>query len=180
MLAEEQKHLMPLPGYRYDPAKRTHTRVSSFCTIRYDSNDYSVPAKYCGREVTVKASAEKITVLYEGNAIAEHVRCYERKISIYELEHYLPILERKGRAIFFAKPVKENVSEEFLSWLKRQELEPKALCRCLQQYFDYGAEAVMSGDISSAETPLITDTVGVKSTDLSAYDRLSRARGCAV
>lgn len=180
MLVEEQKHLIPLPGYRYDPAKRTHARVSNFCTIRYDSNDYSVPAKYCGREVTVKAGAEKITVFYEGNAIAEHIRCYERKKSIYELAHYLPILERKGRAIFFAKPVKENVSEEFLAWLKKQALEPKALCRCLRQYLDYGAEAVMSGDISSAETPVISDTVSVNNTDLSAYDRLSHARGCAV
>lgn len=39
---------------------------------------------------------------------------FGKEQSIYQLEHYLSLLERKGRAIPYAKPVKDNVSPEFM------------------------------------------------------------------
>ena len=48
MLAQEKDALYPLPGYSFDPCKRTYGRVDRFCTVRFDTNNYSVPAAYCG------------------------------------------------------------------------------------------------------------------------------------
>ena len=102
------EYLYPLPTYRYDASKKTHARVDRFSTVRFDPNNYSVPADYCGKEVTIKALPEKVQILNKNNMIAEHNRCLSHKQYIYTLEHYLPILEHKGRAIFYAKPVKDN------------------------------------------------------------------------
>lgn len=52
MLVQEQGELYPLPGYPFDPCKRTSGRVDRFCTVRFDTNNYSVPAAYCGKEVS--------------------------------------------------------------------------------------------------------------------------------
>ena len=106
MLLQEQKYLYPLPGYPFDCCKRSVGRVDRFCTVRFDTNNYSVPAEYCGREVSVKASPETVSIYLEGRCIAQHERCLEKKKTVYDLTHYLPLLEKKGRAIFYAKQLK--------------------------------------------------------------------------
>lgn len=54
MFAREKALLYPLPGYPFAPCKRVSGRVDRFCTVRFDTNNYSVPAAYCGREVACK------------------------------------------------------------------------------------------------------------------------------
>lgn len=115
MLTREREKLYPLPGYPFDPCKRTTGRVDRFCTVRFDTNNYSVPAAYCGREVSVKAGPETVSIYFEGQCIARHQRCLDRKQNVYKLEHYLPLLERKGRAIFYARPVQETLPAYFLN-----------------------------------------------------------------
>ena len=66
MLACEKDCLYPLPGYPFDPCKRVSGRVDRFCTVRFDTNSYSVPAAYCGKEVSVKASPETVYIYFEG------------------------------------------------------------------------------------------------------------------
>src|SRR5699024_971422 len=92
-LAQEKKHLYPLPKYPFDPCKRSTGRVDRFCTIRFDSNNYSVPCELCGREVSVKASPETVSIYLGGTCIAQHKRCLERKKTVYDLAHCLPLLE---------------------------------------------------------------------------------------
>ena len=96
MLAQEKEYLYPLPKYPFDPCKRSTGRVDRFCTIRFDSNNYSVPCEMCGREVSVKASPETVSIYLGGTCIAQHKRCLERKKTIYDLAHYLPLLEKEG------------------------------------------------------------------------------------
>lgn len=172
MLQFEQKHLYPLPAYKYDVAKKTHARVDRFSTVRFDTNNYSVPANYCGKEVTIKALPEKVQILSKNNMIAEHNRCLAHKQCIYTLEHYLPILEQKGRAIFYAKPVKDNIPPYFLEWLSRQEFTPKQLTQILYRCKEEGFETIMNRSIISVQEPLIQDTVTVQAVDLSRYDAL--------
>ena len=80
-----------------------------------------MPVKYCGKTVTIKALPESIEIYYGGGRIAAHPQCMGRKQDIYCLEHYLLILERKGRAIFQAKLVRDKIPEAFLDWLDLQE-----------------------------------------------------------
>lgn len=172
MFQFEQSHLYPLPVYRYDASKKTHARVDRFSTVRFDTNNYSVPAEYCGKEVTVKAFPEKIQILSKNTMIAEHKRCLSHRQSIYTLEHYLPLLEHKGRAIFYAKPVKDNVPPYFLDWLSKQNFTPKQLTQILYLCKEEGFEAIMSHSLISMPEPLIQDIVTVQAVDLSRYDAL--------
>ncbi len=58
MYRVEQAALFPMPKYRFDPASRTESKVNAFSTVRYGTNRYSMPVKYCGKLVTVKAPPE--------------------------------------------------------------------------------------------------------------------------
>lgn len=171
MFDEERIALFPLPAYRYDIAKRAEAKVSPYSTVRYDTNSYSVPVEYCGKRVGVKASPEHIDVFCDGKTIASHQRCFQREQSIFRLEHYLPLLERKGRAIFQARPVRENVPEYFLEWLRQQDLKPKELVALLKQSLVDGFDAVMRSR-TAVHDPVIQDVVQVAAVDLSAYDTL--------
>lgn len=146
MYREEQPSLYPLPPYRYDPAKRAETKVNPFCTVRYDTNNYSVPVRYCGKTVTVKVLPETVEIYSGGERIAVHTRCFGKHQNVYELAHYLPLLARKGRATFQAKPVLDNVPDHFLNWLAGQELKPRELVGLLERSLQVGFGAVMHGE----------------------------------
>lgn len=158
-----------------------HKEVSYFCTVRFDTNSYSVPAAYCGREVAIKAGPETISVYYEGQCIARHRRCLERKQSIYALEHYLPLLEKKGRAIFYARPVQDTLPEYFIHWLQEQDLSPKELVKILSRCQNEDYEIIMAESDSHVAPVLIEDTVAVQAVDLQVYDAFLREKaGAAV
>ncbi len=170
MLAEEQKCLYPLPGYPFDCCKRSTGRVDRFCTVRFDSNNYSVPCEFCGREVSVKASPETVSIYLGGACIARHKRCLEKKKTIYDLSHYLPLLEKKGRAIFYAKPVQETIPEYFLRWLRSQNLSPKELVDILRRCREENYMAVMQQAPTHIDPAEIRDAVVVQAVDLHLYD----------
>jgi transposase len=181
LLEAEKQRLYPLPGYAFDPAKRSSGRVDRFCTVRFDTNNYSVPSTYCGKEVAIKAGPETIEIYHAGNMIASHRRCLGKKQSIYDLKHYLPLLEKKGRAIFYAKPVQDNIPAYFLEWLSSKNLSPKELTELLYLSQVKSCKEVMeeaSCHIASAE---ISDPVLVEPVDLHVYDVfLGRKSGTAV
>ena len=170
MLTREREKLYPLPGYPFDPCKRATGRADRFCTVRFDTNNYSVPAAYCGREVSVKASPKTASIYFEGQCIAPHQRCLYRKQNIYKLEHYLPLLEKKGRAIFYAKPVQETLPAYFLNWLQKQDLSPKELVEILSRCREEDCDVIMTEATCHAAPVQIEDTVVVQAVDLHTYD----------
>ena len=170
MLTRERGKLYPLPGYPFDPCKRVTGRVDRFCTVRFDTNNYSVPAAYCGREVSVKAGPETVSICFEGQCIARHRRCLYRKQNIYKLEHYLPLLEKKGRAIFYARPVQETLPAYFLNWLQQQNLSPKELVEILSRCREEDCDVIMTEASCHTLPSQIEDTVVVQAVDLHAYD----------
>lgn len=178
MFKMEQSSLYRLPSYRYDPAKRSEAKVSLYSTVRYDTNSYSVPVQFCGKQVAVKALPERIEIFCGGDMIAVHQRCFGHQESIYMLEHYLPLLERKGRAIFQARPVRDNVPEYFIEWLKRNNFRPKELVALLKLSLEVGYDAVMRDktQVTTAPEPVIQDMVHVTAVDLTAYDALCGQR----
>ena len=180
MYDTEKQCLMPLPGYKFETAKCRNTRVDSYSTVRYDTNNYSVPVRYCGCDVSVKGYADRVSVFCKGEKVAEHDRCYGKKQSIYSLNHYLPLLERKGRAIFQARPVRDTLPEEFLEWLKKSALDHRQLMDILYRCVDEGWEQVWKerSTIHKVEAPVIRDVVVVDAVDLRSYDVLcSRMAG---
>lgn len=104
--AQEQKHLVrvasPFDGYKEVPA-----RVTTTALIAYDSNRYSVNAQAVGRTAMVRAYANRIIVVHDGNVIGIHKREFKRDQVIYDPWHYLEILKRKPGALRNGAPFKE-------------------------------------------------------------------------
>lgn len=180
LLAEERKALFMLPERRYDPSHRTEIRVSSYSLVQFETNRYSVPVGYVGKTVTLKALPETIEIWHGGKMISSHQRCCKRNQSLYDLAHYLPLLEQKGRAIFQAKPFLNNAPDVFVAWLKKkketEDLKPKELVNLIRKGLEIGYEAVMHGDVagyaSPSEKQQPDDPVKVSKPDLSVYDML--------
>ena len=155
--------------------------MDRFCTVRFDTNNYSVPAAYCGREVSVKAGPETVSIYFEGQCIARHRRCLDRKQNIYQLDHYLPLLEKKGRAIFYARPVQDTLPGYFLNWLQAQNLSPKELVELLSRCREEDCESIMMEASCHTAPAQIEDTVVVQAVDLHVYDAFLRGKaGAAV
>ncbi len=95
---QEKKELRPLPA----PFKCAITKMvksSNLLLFQYDRNYYSVPHSYAKKSLRVEAFTHSIEVYDGSKQIAVHDRCYSRGEKIMELEHYLPVLERKPRAV---------------------------------------------------------------------------------
>jgi hypothetical protein len=118
---------LPLPAARFDAAVVSVAKVSPRSWISLGTNFYSVPVRLVGDEVTVKVSAEEVAVFDRFGEVARHKRCYGRHQMLLELEHYLPLLLRKHRALDRAIPMQrwlERHSQCFGDWLRvlRQRL----------------------------------------------------------
>jgi transposase len=163
MFRSEKKTLNALPGYRFETAKSANARVNAFSTVKFRTNNYSVPTMYTGRIVGVKGYPEIVEVYYKGVIIATHNRCFGRNQSIYHLEHYLPLLEERKRAILDAAPVKQNVPPEVLVELRKCKGD---YSRMIDILHDFAAEA----------KPEIKDPVKILEVDLHQYDQLGYGR----
>ena len=178
MLDEDQAMLRPLPRYTPDISKKAYPRVGRYSTVLFETNHYSVPCKYRGKETTVKAYPNHIEVWVEGSMVARHDRLFGRKQEALDMQHYLPILAQKGRAIRYARPVQNSVPAAFIDWLECQDLTSKELVEKLNQCIEFGYIAVMSGSLPLDDQPVLTDVVSIPVVDLEAYDALYRKGVC--
>ena len=101
----------------------------------------------------------QVPVYYKGELISSHERINGRDQASYHLDDYLPLLEKRPRALFDAAPVKQNVPYEVLQMLKDNSA-PKDKIISILKYYANGSET-------------IKDPVMVKEVDLRQYDALS-------
>ncbi len=109
----ESPHLLPLPAVAFEVGQIRACKVSSRGWISYGTNFYSVPIHLVGETLQVRIGAEQITASSRTGVEAVHSRQYGSNKMVLKLEHYLPLLERKVRAVDRALPVK--------IWLDAQE-----------------------------------------------------------
>jgi len=101
-LAQCRPPMAPFDGYSEKILK-----VSTTCLVQYDRNRYSVPAKYAGKLITLRAYADRLVFIGDHEVVAEHPRHFGRDQSYFEPWHYLPILERKPGALRNGAPFKD-------------------------------------------------------------------------
>ena len=178
MLEEDRQCLQTMPHYTPDISKKVYPTVSRYSTVTFETNHYSVPSRYCGKNTTLKAHPNHIEVWIAGALAARHERLFGRKEESLDLQHYLPILSQKGRAIRYARPVQRAVPAEFLTWLEGQNLKAKEMVELLGQCAEVGYAAVMCGTVIQRSSPVMEDPVTVPAVDLEAYDALC-GRGAA-
>ena len=160
MFRLEKESLNPLPRYIFETAKCTSVRVNAFSTVRFRTNDYSVPVAYVGRIVGLKAYPEKIEIFYDGEKISEHERCFGQHQHRYHLEDYLPLLEIRGRAIFNAAPVRQNIPSEILARWKEEQPDHNKIISFLRT------------QCKTTVPPVIKDPVQIQAVNLREYDAL--------
>jgi transposase len=104
---QEQPLLRALPAPHFDTDEVVAAVVSSHARIRFDSNRYSVPPKLARKTVLVRADPRHVRVLYQGQEVACHPRCFERRQLICQDEHLLETKTLRRRE------TKNAVEEEF-------------------------------------------------------------------
>jgi transposase len=188
----ERKQLLPLPAVPYEAALVKTLKVDHFSTIGIDGNRYSIPVEHVGHHVTVKLSAFRLEAFYRGERIACHNRCFDKKRTIYRLEHYIPLLEKKPRSVNNAAPVAElEIPPQLRELAARSEDPDRAMVHILKLCTEHGiqrvAEAAIHGPVLSLDALRLallekeggrveeepsTPDVRVKAVDLGSYDRL--------
>lgn len=101
--AQEQSLLMPVKA-SFDGYIEKAKRVSSLCLVSIDRNRYSVPAELANKVVSVRLTADRVSVVADGQLITEHPRSFGRDNLICDPWHYLPVLEKKPGALRHGAP----------------------------------------------------------------------------
>src|SRR5690625_111907 len=95
-LQKEKDHLSPLPSKHIrDAYKINHTlvKVNPSNMITYKSNQYSVPAGYIGKTVSLQVYDNHLHVYYSTDLIVQH-EIRQRKLN-YKQEHYTEALAKQ-------------------------------------------------------------------------------------
>lgn len=100
----ERAHLLPMADEGFELEERRFTTVDKRGCVRAGTNWYSTPLTP-GQRVTVKLLPLTVEAWHEGHVVARHERCYGRGQSLYELEHYLDVLEHKPGALAGSTPL---------------------------------------------------------------------------
>ena len=103
---EERSALIPYPG-AFDGWRETSASATKTCLVRFDRNRYSVAAQAAAQAVQVRAYAERIVILMDGEVVGEHARQFGRGKTEYNPWHYLPALVRKPGALRNGAPFKD-------------------------------------------------------------------------
>ena len=95
---QERLRLLDLPDDNYPCQDTKAVRVGKQPYVRFDKNDYSVPHDRVRRTVTVSATPERVRVLDGAEVIAEHDRCWDRRVTIEDPEHVAALVAQKRQA----------------------------------------------------------------------------------
>lgn len=94
----ERTVLRPLPDTPHETATLVQARVGRTPYVRFDTNDYSLPCEHTRRIVTLLADPERVRIVVEGDVVADHARCFDRRALIEDPAHLHGIRDFKARA----------------------------------------------------------------------------------
>lgn len=100
----ERAHLLPLPTEGFELAEDGFAMVDAKGCITARTNLYSTPLAP-GVRCRVRVLPADVEVWHDGRCVARHARCYSRRRQVFDLEHYLDVLERKPGAFAGSKPL---------------------------------------------------------------------------
>ena len=100
----ERGHLLPLAEEDFDLVEVSFPTVNGFGSVKVRTNAYSVPVAV-GATVQARLAPTAVALWHEGRCVATHERCYGRYQEVYELEHYLDVLEHKPGALAGSTPL---------------------------------------------------------------------------
>lgn len=104
LMRAERERLLPPQAEGFELAEESFCVVDQQGCVRAGTNRYSTPLRV-GTKCRVRALAAGVEVWHAGRCVARHERCYGRQQQLFDLEHYLDVLERKPGAFAASKPL---------------------------------------------------------------------------
>jgi transposase len=125
-LAELDKtFLLPLPKQDYPACVTRPVKANPYSQVVYETNRYSVPNIYAGKQLVLRAYPFKIEVLSMETIIASHSRRFGREEDIFDPMHYISLLEQRPGAFEHAQPIRQ--------WRKKWPASYEQLLRSLRE-----------------------------------------------
>ncbi|MGZ3396871.1 MAG: IS21 family transposase [Isosphaeraceae bacterium] len=153
---QERSLLRALPTIPFDTDEIVPAVVSPHARVEFDANRYSVPPHLVRQTVTIRADGRQVRILHQGQAVAQHVRCYQRRQLIVLPDHRLAALtmNRRSRssALEQAFDALGPEARQFHLGLKRQPVKTGVhLRRLLGLARVYGSTEVLSAIAKALE-----------------------------
>jgi hypothetical protein len=121
----DKLHLLPLPRQDYPTCVTRPVKANPYSQVVFETNRYSVPHTYAGRQLVLRAYPFKMEILSLETIIATHPRCFGREEDVFDPMHYLILLEQRPGAFEHAMPVRQ--------WRKKWPASYERLLRSLQE-----------------------------------------------
>ena len=121
LLEIERTHFATSPETDFAACINRPARVDRFATVQFDEARYSVPCKYACLHSVVRVGIDTVEVIIDNQVVAEHRRANRGEWEL-QMEHYLPVLERKPGLLDSGKPFAATQFSD-AERLMRRELE---------------------------------------------------------
>jgi len=95
---DERAHLLPLNPAGFDLARVCSVRATKQFRVPLDSNHYTVPSRYAGLPLTLKAHADRVCIYDGDQLIARHPRSMDRHKDIEDPDHEKQLLAQRKTA----------------------------------------------------------------------------------
>jgi transposase len=144
MLEQEREYMMPMPAV-FDGYVEKPSRVSSTCLVSVSKNRYSVPCEYANKMVSSRLYPSQVCIVVGDQVVANHDRLNRQGRIRYDWQHYIPLIERKPRALRNGAPFADM--PEPLKLLRQELLRhaggDKVMAQVLSAVISSGLESVL-------------------------------------
>lgn len=103
----EKEHLLVMPEHVFSNQQQVICKVDKFGTVIVDKNRYSVPTRYCGRQVSVLLGVDRVAIYLKNRTLVEHKRVYGNNKWQLAPDHYLDLLKQRPMAFNSARPIRQ-------------------------------------------------------------------------
>jgi transposase len=135
LLEEERGHFLALPPTPFSACRQQSTFASKQSTVRFDTNDYSLPVRWAHHPVQIKGFVDRVEIWTGQQCVATHPRSYGRHQYVLDPFHYIPLLARKPGGIHHGRPFKGAPWGEDFACMRR-ELEYRYEGEGTRKYID--------------------------------------------
>jgi len=147
---EEQAHLLPGQRHAFPCCRTVAVRATRQALVIFERNRYSVPTRYAGERLLLRAFAWSVEVADGQAVVARHPRLYGRDGEQLDPLHYLGLLAVKPGALPLARPIQQwarrwpLIYHDYLAALTRARPEgaTREFVRVLQLHTRYDEEAI--------------------------------------
>jgi transposase len=156
LFSDDKARLLALPDAPYDTRVVRSVRVTPDCRVQFEYNTYSVPPRFVGQFLELRASPAEVSVYDGPSLVARHRRSYETHQDILDAEHAKAVLARKRKAsgstlqrLFLALAPE---AEKYLAGLVKSEISiERHLRRILDLVATYGKAEVLGAILRALE-----------------------------